>query len=207
MTVYQRPPSLFPSGGGAAAGPSTVGRSLGYNACKAVPLSLSLSLSLSLNLEAWISPQGIHFCLPPSCCSAICTPSAEPLFTKDQAGRGRVRSQDYCRNQPLLSSCAMRYTFSFEPFAEMVLLSERTVTLSTVSCYMKQYCGGRISTIKKNPRLTLHLFSLGSIHTSARFRLPPHYNCQPASPTIEGGICPFGKVGGNLPATLASPRE
>ena len=86
--------------------------------------TLSLSLSLSLPLEAWISPQGIHFSFflpssvlsspPPASRSAICTPSAEPLFTMVRAGRGRgrptnhVRSQDYPRNQPLLSSCAVR---------------------------------------------------------------------------------------------------
>ena len=104
-----------------------VGRSLGPSDTMHAKPSHSLSLSLSLP-----PPRGLDFATrdplflfppllcpllsspPPASRSAICTPSAEPLFTMVRAGRGRgrptnhVRSQDYPRNQPLLSSCAVR---------------------------------------------------------------------------------------------------
>ena len=108
----------------AAVGPGMVGRSRSLG--RSVPRSRiqcmqsrpTLSLSLSPS-----HPRGLDFAtrdplfppslpLAPSQRSAIRRPSAEPLFTKDRAGH--VRSQDYSRNQPLISSsCTAQRNIEF----------------------------------------------------------------------------------------------
>ena len=121
MTVYQRPPLFLPSFPltfqRRARDDGMVGRSLGPSDTMHAKPSHSLSLSLSPPRGLDFATRDPLFLFPPLLCPLPLPLLVQRFALRPQSRfspwfRGRptnhVRSQDYPRNQPLLSSCAGR---------------------------------------------------------------------------------------------------